>query len=134
VTATGRFFIGVSVPGMKADVNDLMSNTSLCRGFWSNGACRNPRMDVRDLALSHIRRPDLLMARLAQASNTYTLFGPGDTVLITVDCTDDTYRLQCRQSGLDYVGSLHSASCNVENVRWGLNINILGGDFLLRAC
>ena len=136
LTASGRLFIGVCFPGIKADVNDLMSNISLCRGFWSNGTRPNTLYDysVDCLELRHVRRIDLLMPRLADYQGHHFLFGTGDTVLVTVDCTDDTYRLQCRQSGLDYVGYLNSASRNVENIRWSLIINMLGGEFSLQAC
>jgi len=119
--------IGVSAPGIEPDTSDSDGNTYLDSSsycMWSNGdvyAAGRGIMSGADLPASSIIQPHLFEKR----GYYDKVFPAGDEVVVTLDCSAHTLRLQ--SPTVDYTIIIRQQHHNRQQ-QWVLNVNFWGGD------
>jgi len=87
-------FIGVSAPGVQPNSDGLTLGDSSSYGLWSDGQVRAAGQRIiinhTELPASSIIRADLFKQRVALDK----VFRAGDEVVVVLDCTTHTLRLQ----------------------------------------
>jgi len=118
-------FIGVSAPGIKPDSNGYTGDDSSSYCMWSNGDVRAAGqwiMSGAGLPASSIIQPDLF----EQRGDWDKVFTGGDEVLVTLDCSAHTLRLQ--SPTVDHTISILQQHHNPQQ-QWVLHVNFWGGDY-----
>jgi len=122
--AARRLFIGVSAPGIHPDSNGLTSVDSSSYGMLSDGDVRAAGQkiinDYTNLPASSIIQADMLKQR----ETWDKVFRAGDEVVVVLDCTAHTVRLQTPT--VQHVIPIHQQH---HQQQWVLNVNFSWGDF-----
>jgi len=118
-------FIGVSAPGIEPDRdgNTYLKSSSYCMA--SSGAVRAAGQKIissDDLPASSIIQPDLFEQRGVHDK----VFTAGDEVVVTLDCSAHTLRLQ--SPTVDHTISILQQHHNPQQ-QWVLNVNFWPGDY-----
>jgi len=115
-------FIGVSAPDIDVDTdgNTYKDSTSYC--MWSSGEVRSAGQRISSAALpaSSIIQPDLFKQR----GLCDKVFTAGDEVVVTLDCSAHTLRLQ--SPTVDHTISILQQHHNPQQ-QWVLNVNFWHG-------
>jgi len=117
--------IGVSAPGIEPDRDGRTAwdSSSYCMG--SSGAVCAAGQFISmgdDLPASSIIQPDLFKQR----GDEDKVFAAGDEVVVTLDCSAHTLRLQ--SPTVDHTISIRQQHHNPQQ-QWVLNVNFYYGDF-----
>jgi len=117
--------IGVSAPGIEPDSNGHTDRDSSSYCMWSYGDVRAAGQYIissNDLPASSIIQPDLFKQR-GERDKAFTA---GDEVLVTLDCSAHTLRLQ--SPTVDHTISILQQHQNPQQ-QWVLNVNFMRGEF-----
>jgi len=123
-SAENYLIIGVSAPGIEPDYYGYTyeDSSSYCMwsdgGVWAAGQC----ISRGDLPASSIIQPDLFKQR----GGNDKVFTAGDEVLVTLDCSAHTLRLQ--SPTVDHTISIRQLHHNPRQ-QWVLNVNFWDGDY-----
>jgi len=124
-SAKSFLIIGVSAPGIKPDCHGLTAwdSSSYCMGS-TGGVCAAGQWisSVDDLPASSIIQPDLLEQRAVYDK----VFTGGHEVVVTLDCSAHTLRLQ--SPTVDHTISILQQHHNPQQ-QWVLNVNFWPGDY-----
>jgi len=114
--------IGVSAPCIEPDSygNTHWDSSSYC--MKSGGAVRAAGQYISDLPASSIIQPDLFKQR----GDDDKVFTAGDEVVVTLDCSAHTLRLQ--SPTVDHTISILQQHHNPQQ-QWVLNVNFWPGDY-----
>jgi len=119
-------FIGVSAPGIQPDINCLTTRDSSSYGMFGDGDVRAAGQRVIDdytkLPASSIMQANLLEQRATRDK----VFRAGDEVVVVLDCTAHTLRLQT-----PIVQHVIPIQHQHHQQHWVLNVNFGGGDHQL---
>jgi len=122
--ADQSLIIGVSAPGIQPDSNGLTYLDSSCYGIWSDGLVRAAGQciitDYTKLPASSIIQADLLKQR----GDRDKVFRAGDEVVVVLDCTAHTLRLQ--SPTVQHVIPIQQQH---HQQQWVLNVNFYPGDY-----
>jgi len=121
---TGNYlFIGVSAPGIEPDSTGSTDEDSSSYCMVSSGGVRAAGLWIieDDLPASSIIQPDLFKQR--EAAKAFTA---GDEVVVTLDCSAHTLRLQ--SPTVDHTISILQQHHNPQQ-QWVLNVNFSWGEY-----
>jgi len=117
-------FIGVSAPGIQPDSDGLTVGDSSSYGMWSDGEVRAAGQEIindyDDLPASSIIQADMLKQR----EEMDKVFRAGDEVVVVLDCTAHTLRLQ--SPTVQHVIPIQQQH---HQQHWVLNVSFFWGDF-----
>jgi len=121
---TDRYIvIGVSAPGIQPDSDGYTGGDSSSYGMWSGGRVRAAGQciidDYTELPASSIIQADLLKQR----EDRDKVFRAGDEVVVVLDCTAHTLRLQ--SPTVQHVIPIQQQH---HQQQWVLNVNFGWGD------
>jgi len=117
--------IGVSAPGIKPNIIGLtfVDSSSYCMsGDGTVYAAGQMIIERDDLPASSIIQPDLFKQR----GKYDQAFTEGDEVVVTLDCSAHTLRLE--SPTVDHTISILQQHHNPQQ-QWVINVNFLGADF-----
>jgi len=116
--------IGVSAPGIKPDSDGHTAWDSSSYGMASNGGVYAAGRWIKgaDLPASSIIQPDLFKQRGVYDK----VFTAGDEVVVTLDCSAHTLRLQ--SPTVDHTVSILQQHHNPQQ-QWVLNVNFWWGEY-----
>jgi len=122
--ADAGLFIGVSAPGIQPNSEGWTEGDSSSYGKWSDGAVNVAGQliidDCSNLPASSILQADLFKQR----GNSDKVFRAGDEVVVVLDCTAHTLRLQ--SPTVQHVIPIQQRH---HQQQWVLNVNFFWGDF-----
>jgi len=123
ITPENYLFIGVSAPDIKpdSDGNTYYDSSSYCMASTGQVWAAGQWIRSGGLPASSIIQPDLFKQQGA--------FTGGDEVVVTLDCSAHTLRLQ--SPTVNHTISILQQHHNPQQ-QWVLNVNFGGGDFELK--
>jgi len=114
--------IGVSAPGIEPDGYGTTDEDSSSYCMVSSGTVWAAGQRISDIPASSIIQPDLL----EQRGGYDQVFTAGDEVVVTLDCSAHTLRLQ--SPTVDHTISILQQHHNPQQ-QWVLNVNFWPGDY-----
>jgi len=128
-SADGYIVIGVSAPGIQPHRYGYTDEDSSSYGMYSYGKVRAAGQviinDYTKLPASSIIQADLFKQR----GDYDKVFRAGDEVVVVLDCTAHTLRLQ--SPTVQHVIPIQQQH---HHQQWVLNVNFDGGDFQITLC